>query len=138
MLTLSPADELTTLRVGVAPRTEFERVGIDRPGFLDDMVFAVEPISASSARIRVTSSEPFVEPFLTFLMEAEWSGGRLIREYTVLLDPPTFLPTPEAPAVAAPTPSDGSGARARSASTASVTTDGACSSRGASTSPLHP
>jgi len=103
-LSLSPADELSTLQVGVAPRAEFDRVGIDRPIFLDDLVFVVEPVSASSARVRVTSSRPIVEPFVTFLIEAKWSGGRLIREYTVLLDPPTFLPTPEAPAVAAPQP----------------------------------
>jgi pilus assembly protein FimV len=45
------------------------------------------------------------EPFLTFLVEAVWSSGRLLREYTVLLDPPTFAPvteTPGQPEVVAP------------------------------------
>jgi pilus assembly protein FimV len=48
------------------------------------------------------------EPFLTFLVEASWSRGRLLREYTVFLDPPTFAPAAAdtAPAVQAPTRTD--------------------------------
>ncbi len=50
--------------------------------------------------------EPITEPFLTFLVEAVWSRGRLLREYTVLLDPPTFVREParkRAPPWTAPT-----------------------------------
>src|SRR5690606_32335970 len=42
--------------------------------------------------IRITSSEPVREPFLTLLVEANWSGGRLLREYGVLLDPEVLAP----------------------------------------------
>jgi len=109
-VSLSGADELNTLRVEIAPRAEFDRVGIDRPLFLDGLDFVVERTSGDSAIIRVTSDQPMVEPFVTFLIEARWSGGRLLREYTVLLDPPLFLPTPEPPAVDAPVPARDSAA----------------------------
>ncbi|MCG8370853.1 MAG: LysM peptidoglycan-binding domain-containing protein, partial [Proteobacteria bacterium] len=54
--------------------------------------------------IVVRSRSPIIEPFLTFLVEATWSSGRLLREYTVLLDPPTYAPPAvrQAPAVEAP------------------------------------
>ena len=55
--------------------------------------------------VRITTANAITEPFLTFLVEATWSRGRLLREYTVLLDPPTFAPPAAAdtrPAVTAP------------------------------------
>ncbi|MGD8977506.1 MAG: FimV/HubP family polar landmark protein, partial [Gammaproteobacteria bacterium] len=109
-VSLSGADELNSLRVEVAPRAEFDRVGIDRPLFLDGLEFVVERVSGDRAVIRISSDEPMIEPFVTFLLEARWSGGRLLREYTVLLDPPLFLPTPEPPAVEAPVPARDSAA----------------------------
>lgn len=109
-VSLSGSDELSSLRVEVASRAEFDRVGIDRPLFLDALEFDVERIAGDRAVIRISSEEPMVEPFVTFLIEARWSGGRLLREYTVLLDPPLFLPTPEPPAVEAPVPARDSAA----------------------------
>ena len=55
--------------------------------------------------LRVTSPRPVTEPFVTLLVEANWPRGRLLREYTVLLDPPVYAPASggtAAPAVAAP------------------------------------
>lgn len=86
-------EELANLEVSLASSDTFARYGIDRPFDLQDIRFEV----VSSGRpdgnyIRVTSSSPVTEPFLTFLVEAIWQQGRLLREYTVLLDPPTFAP----------------------------------------------
>lgn len=100
-VSVSGPEELQSLKVAVASRDVFERFGIDRLDLLDDLRFKVETQPGGRAVVRVTSSEPVVEPFLTFLVEARSSGGRLLREYTVLLDPPLFLPEPEA-AQAAP------------------------------------
>jgi pilus assembly protein FimV len=100
-IAVSSPEELESLEVAVASNEAFERFGLDRPRFLNDLVFTVEPApGGASATLRIRSPEPVVEPFLTFLLEANWSGGRLLREYTVLLDPPLFLPEP----VAAPQP----------------------------------
>jgi pilus assembly protein FimV len=107
-LSLSSRAELDTLSVELASLESFQRYGLDRPAYFDDLRFQVRPTGPASAVVQVTSTRPMVEPFLTFLVEARWSGGRILREYTVLLDPPVFLPTPEpevAPALApAPAP----------------------------------
>ena len=64
-----------------------DRYGIDRPFYLQGIEFNVEG-GPDGAVIQVRSRSPITEPFLTFLVEATWSSGRLLREYTVLLDPP--------------------------------------------------
>jgi pilus assembly protein FimV len=112
LLSATP-EELENLQVGLASQETFERYGLDRPYYLQDLRFEiVQSGSAQGNYIRVTSTKPITEPFLTFLVEAMWSRGRLLREYTVLLDPPTFAPPPveeSSPAVTAPqrsTPAD--------------------------------
>jgi pilus assembly protein FimV len=105
LLSATP-EELENLQVGLASQETFERYGLDRPYYLQDLRFeVVESGSPQGNYIRVTSTKPITEPFLTFLVEAMWSRGRLLREYTVLLDPPTFAPPPveeSRPAVTAP------------------------------------
>ena len=112
LLSATP-EELENLQVGLASQETFERYGLDRPYYLQDLTFEVVKSGSSQGNyIRVTSARPITEPFLTFLVEAMWSRGRLLREYTVLLDPPTFAPPAAAetrPAVTAPqrsTPAD--------------------------------
>ena len=41
----------------------------------------------------MTSTAPITEPFITFLVEAGWSRGLILREYTLFLDPPTIRAT---------------------------------------------
>jgi pilus assembly protein FimV len=105
LLSATP-EELENLQVGLASQETFERYGLDRPFYLQDLRFeVVRSDSGQGNYIRVTSTRPITEPFLTFLVEAMWSRGRLLREYTVLLDPPTFAPPPAEetrPAVTAP------------------------------------
>ena len=106
------AEELDDLKIVMASADTFDRYGIDRPFFLQDIQFTiVRSGRADGNYVQVRSASPMAEPFLTFLVEASWSRGRLLREYTVFLDPPTFAPpaADTAPAVQAPTrtePSD--------------------------------
>ena len=102
------ASELAVLKAEVAGRETFDRYGLDRPEFLNSFRFAVGRSADGSPVLRVTSTRPVPEPFVTFLVEADWEKGRLLREYTVLLDPPAFMPeaaAQAAPAVSAPRPS---------------------------------
>ena len=69
----------------LASSVAFERAGVERPYFLTKMRFKVE-----GQKIRLTTKDPVTEPFLNFLIELNWPSGRVLREYTVLLDPPTF------------------------------------------------
>ncbi len=106
LLSATP-EELNNIKVQLASAETFDRYGIDRPLFLTRLQFEISKSGRADGNIiRVTSVDPIREPFVTFLVEASWSRGRLLREYTVLLDPPTFAPPPvaQAPqAVTAPT-----------------------------------
>ncbi|MDH5621578.1 MAG: hypothetical protein OEY74_05805, partial [Gammaproteobacteria bacterium] len=111
LISASP-DEINDLTVALASVETFARYGIDRPFYLQGIEFNVVNGGAGGSVVQIRSRSPITEPFLTFLVEATWSSGRLLREYTVLLDPPTYAaPTSrQAPVVEAPrqsTPSDG-------------------------------
>ncbi|HEX7082235.1 MAG TPA: FimV/HubP family polar landmark protein [Gammaproteobacteria bacterium] len=94
-LVSATSEDLAELRVTLASADAFERYGLERPLYLTRLQFTVVP-EARGAVIRVTSDKPITEPFVTFLVEASWPRGRLLREYTVLLDPPVFAPPPAA------------------------------------------
>ena len=81
--------EIDEVKVELADQQMFERVGVPRPYILTRLKF-VPAISAGKPVIKVTSTDSIREPFLTFLIDVRWSKGKLLREYTVLLDPPVF------------------------------------------------
>ncbi|MNO70956.1 hypothetical protein D3C76_618570 [compost metagenome] len=97
----------------VAPKLaspeDFSKAGVDRQYFLTGLRFTPMVKPNGRSVIRVTSDRPVQEPYLNFLVEVVWPSGRLLREYTVLLDPPLYSPqvtaaaVPRAP-VAAPAP----------------------------------
>lgn len=90
-------EELDNLSIQLASSDTFARYDLDRPLYLTRIRFdIVRSGRADGNYIRITSPDPITEPFVTFLVEASWSRGRLLREYTVLLDPPTFAPPPAA------------------------------------------
>ncbi len=86
------ADELDSLKIGLAGSEDFKRADIDRSFNLTKLFFEVKETSKGKDYIRVYSKESIREPFLHFLVEINWNRGRLLREYTVLLDPPTYSP----------------------------------------------
>ena len=133
LIAASP-DELTALRAALAPREAFTRYGIDRPPFLSSLTFKVGKGKDGRDVLQVRSTDAIPEPFVTFLVEVNWARGRLMREYTVLLDPPVYTPgenagttapvtapataaSPPAPAASAPaastTPAPSTGRRSR-------------------------
>ncbi|MGH1463468.1 MAG: FimV/HubP family polar landmark protein [Neptuniibacter sp.] len=73
---------------------DFALAGLSKAGFLKDVSFQVKVNSDGSGIIYLNSSRPVREPFLNFLVEVNWPNGRMVREYTLLLDPPVFDPTP--------------------------------------------
>lgn len=86
-----PAD-LKGLSVNLADAAAFERAGIQRPGYLDQLRFAVVTPTSGAPYVNISTKETFREPFVHFLVEVTSSKGRLRREYTLLLDPPSSLP----------------------------------------------
>ena len=93
-LVAATEEDLGALRATLASNDTFVRYGLDRPAFLGDFNFRVAKGSGGRDVLRVTSPRPVTEPFVTLLVEANWPRGRLLREYTVLLDPPVFAPGP--------------------------------------------
>ena len=82
-------EELETLTVSLAGVEQFKSAGIERPFLLSSLEFVVVE-DGSGHYLHITSQESIKEPFLNFLLEVNWAKGRLIREYTALLDPPVF------------------------------------------------
>ncbi len=80
-------DEEGNLQVRLATNEEFARAGIERSYYLTQLTFNIVE-HPGGATIEVTSQHPIKEPFVDFLLTATTGEGRLIREYTVLLDPP--------------------------------------------------
>lgn len=103
------SEELASLKVGLANNDLFARYGLDRPAYLSNFDFSVTRGRDGRAAIKVTSNRSVTEPFVTLLVEANWGRGRLLREYTVLLDPPVFMPSQ--PETQTPVTSPQSGAR---------------------------
>jgi pilus assembly protein FimV len=117
-------EELGALRATLAAKDAFTRYGIDRPPFLSTLTFKVGKSKDGRDVLLVRSSESIPEPFVTFLVEVNWARGRLMREYTVLLDPPVYTPgeraSSAAPVTAATTtPAPAPAARSRPAPVAS-------------------
>ena len=81
------ADEII---IRLASRDDFDKFGLDRPYFLSSIKFEVSAQENGAASIILSSDEPVLEPYLEFILEARWPSGRLLREYTVLIDPPFF------------------------------------------------
>ena len=97
------SDELKNLNVSLASRDAFERVGIDRLPILRELEFELVSSGVGAPYIKVISNKAIKEPFLDFIMTINWSSGQMMREYTLLLDPPVFEKEPQVGRVSAAT-----------------------------------
>ena len=88
------------IRVALASSEDFDRLGVERLFSLGDLSFTTELDGRGGGSITVESSEPILEPYLNFLVELRWPSGRLLREYTVLIDLPPARPPGDLAAMA--------------------------------------
>ncbi|MEX2488222.1 MAG: FimV/HubP family polar landmark protein, partial [Pseudomonadales bacterium] len=82
--------EADELMANLASSEDFDRVGVQRHYILTNLRFNIDTDDRGKPVIKVTSRDPIVEPYLNFIVEVLWPSGRILREYTVLLDPPVF------------------------------------------------
>lgn len=95
--------ELEQLQARLASPETFRRVGLEPPsGITADLQFSVALDARGNPVIRVTSSTPVSQPLVSFLVEVEWGQGRLVREYSALLDTPRTVAAPAQPPIQAP------------------------------------
>src|SRR6185436_7282241 len=95
-------EDLATLDAKLASKDTFIRYGLEWPVFMSSVTVTRDRSASGAQILRIKSTETVTEPFLTLLIEATWARGRLVREYTVLLDPPVFAPNNVAAAPVAP------------------------------------
>lgn len=92
------ADEV---KVRVASVEEYQKAGVERSSLLSTLSFDVQRQGAQ-LQVQIRSSQPVREPYVGLLLEVLWPNGRQLREFTLLLDPPSYsFQAPLAP-VAAP------------------------------------
>ncbi len=73
----------------------FKAAGIDYPYALPKLKFEITNRDSAQPRVRISSIQPVNEPFVTLLVEVSWPSGKLMREYTFLLDPVGFAVEPQ-------------------------------------------
>ena len=137
LIAASP-EELSALRATLAPRDAFTRYGIDRPPFLSTLTFKVAKSKDGRDVLQVRSTDAIPEPFVTFLVEVNWARGRLMREYTVLLDPPVYTPGENASSSAPVTAPTTAASAAPAAATPSVSAPSAASAAASPPAKGHP
>jgi len=96
------AEELSTLKLRVAPAEAYRAAGVEYNSVLTSAQVELQKRTDGRQVLRVTSDRAVLEPFVDVILEAQWATGRLVREYTMLFDPPGMrtAPAPTAPATA--------------------------------------
>ncbi len=96
----SDTSELEALQARLASPETFARIGLLPPqGIVSDLQFSVALDAGGRPVIRVTSAAPVQQSLLTFLVEVDWGKGRLVREYSALLDTPQTAAAPAQPPI---------------------------------------
>jgi pilus assembly protein FimV len=114
-------EEASNLNIRVAPPESYRAAGVDYNSVLPGTQVALQRRADGRSVITLTSDRAVQEPFVDVILEINWSTGRLVREYTLLFDPPVtrtaaspvppaattspvITPAPAEPVAAAPRP----------------------------------
>lgn len=106
------AAEISSLVAQIASAETFRAQGMDYSGSARAIQVQLQRNADGTASLRLTSSTPIQDPFVDLVLETQWSTGRLVRSYTLLLDPPASqrsTPAPTAAPQVAPAPAAATG-----------------------------
>ena len=81
---------LNNIKVRLATSEEFTKVGVEREGMVGELEFQVVRDKAGKVMILITTDKPLDDPIISFLMEVASPSGRMLRQYTVFLDPADY------------------------------------------------
>jgi pilus assembly protein FimV len=87
-LIVSPDEDIQNLNVMLASTADYQRVGLDKSFVPANIAVALDPDNPNI--INVTSNGPVSEPIVSLLLDVNWNNGRILREFTILLDPPAY------------------------------------------------
>ncbi|TAK85098.1 MAG: hypothetical protein EPO12_03740, partial [Aquabacterium sp.] len=93
-------EEASNLKVKVASPETYRAAGVDYNSVLPSTNISLQRRADGRAYLRLVSDRPVQEPFVDVILELSWSTGRLVREYTLLFDPPTTRAQAPAPSTA--------------------------------------
>ncbi|MBM3344868.1 MAG: hypothetical protein FJY56_22595, partial [Betaproteobacteria bacterium] len=93
-------EELGSLKAALASPAAYQAANLNFNPSLNALRLSIERRPNGTHYIRATSFRPVSEPFLDLLIELSWAGGKVVREYSALLDPPGM--EPPAAAITAP------------------------------------
>ena len=102
LLSVTP-EELSSITAAIASEEAYTIQGIEKPASHHTIKVDVTKNAAGTPVLKLQSSQPISEPFLDMLIQVDWSSGRLLREYTVLLDPPGYTGEADPNAQSSPT-----------------------------------
>ncbi len=98
---ITPA-EASSLRIGLAPSATYRSAGVEINPALSQLEVTLQRRADGRAYLRLRSPNPINDPFVDLIIEANWASGRLVRDYTLLFDPPNLRAAAPAPAPIAP------------------------------------
>ena len=97
-------EEAASLKLRVAPPDAYRSVGVDYNAVLPSTQVVLQRRADGRSVLRVTSERAVLEPFVDLIVEATWASGKLVREYTLLFDPPAARQAAAPPAAPVLTP----------------------------------
>ncbi len=89
LISVTP-EELNSITAAIASEEAYATQGIEKPASHNSIKVSIAKNTAGVPVLKLNSSQPISEPFLDMLIQVDWASGRLLREYTVLLDPPGY------------------------------------------------
>jgi pilus assembly protein FimV len=102
------AEEAASLRASVASADAFKAAGLEYSAAVTNLQISLQRRPDGRSYLRLSSDRPVSEPFVDLILEARWASGRIVRDYTMLFDPPNLraaaqpMPAPTAPMVSRP------------------------------------
>jgi pilus assembly protein FimV len=103
------ADEAASLRASVANADAFKAAGLEYTAAVANVQISLQRRADGRSFLRLSSDRPVSEPFVDLILEARWASGRIVRDYTMLFDPPNLrqaaapaMPAPTAPVISRP------------------------------------
>jgi pilus assembly protein FimV len=100
-------DEAASLKAAVAGPDAFKAAGLEYNAALSNVQISLQKRPDGRSYLRLTSDRPMTEPFVDLILEASWAAGRMVRDYTMLFDPPNLRVMPAPAAITAPIISSG-------------------------------
>jgi pilus assembly protein FimV len=102
------AEEASSLRASVASADAFKAAGLEYSAAVTNVQITLQRRPDGRSYLRLSSDRPVSEPFVDLILEARWASGRIVRDYTMLFDPPNLrsaaqpMPAPIPPVVSRP------------------------------------